>query len=72
VQNGIRGITSNPAIFEKAISGSQDYNKDIMRLSDKQSDEIFFELAITDIQDTTIILQPVSSTRIPKRTGRIF
>ncbi len=28
-EDGIRGVTSNPAIFEKAISSSSDYNEDI-------------------------------------------
>lgn len=52
-QDGLRGMTSNPAIFEKAISGSTAYDKQIMELAaTHQSNEaIFYELAITDIQN---------------------
>src|SRR3978361_934598 len=51
-EDGIRGVTSNPAIFEKAITGSSDYDDDIRKAaeSDKTNEEIFFSLAITDIQ----------------------
>jgi transaldolase/transaldolase/glucose-6-phosphate isomerase len=35
-EDGIRGVTSNPAIFEKAISSSDDYNEDIIELSQKK------------------------------------
>ena len=51
--DGIRGVTSNPAIFEKAISSSDQYDDDIHTLSegDKTNEEIFFGLAIKDIQN---------------------
>ncbi|MDB5030558.1 MAG: transaldolase, partial [Mucilaginibacter sp.] len=51
--DGIRGVTSNPAIFEKAISSSDMYDNDIATLSegDKTNEEIFFGLAIKDIQN---------------------
>ncbi|MBC7399446.1 MAG: transaldolase [Mucilaginibacter sp.] len=51
--DGVRGVTSNPAIFEKAISSSDMYDADIASLSkgDKTNEEIFFGLAIKDIQD---------------------
>lgn len=51
-EDGIRGVTSNPAIFEKAISSSDDYNEDIIGLSQKKNsnDEIFYGLAVKDIQ----------------------
>ena len=50
--DGVRGVTSNPAIFEKAITSSSDYDADIAQLSDKTDDneEIFFGVAIKDIQ----------------------
>ncbi|HTH82431.1 MAG TPA: transaldolase, partial [Mucilaginibacter sp.] len=51
--DGIRGVTSNPAIFEKAISSSDLYDQDIAELSEgaKTNEEIFFGLAIKDIQN---------------------
>jgi len=50
--DGVRGVTSNPAIFEKAITSSSDYDADIRTLSDgsKTTEEVFFGLAIKDIQ----------------------
>ena len=60
-EDGIRGVTSNPAIFEKAITSSSDYDKDISALagSDKTNEEIFFGLAITDIKKATDIFKSV-------------
>ncbi len=51
IKKGVRGITSNPAIFEKAIAGSNDYDDDIKKLgqSDKRVDEIYEALAFEDI-----------------------
>jgi len=58
----LRGVTSNPAIFEKAITGSDDYAAEIARLrADGVTDakEIYEELAIRDIRDAADILRPV-------------
>ncbi|MFB9844550.1 transaldolase [Mucilaginibacter ginsenosidivorans] len=59
--DGIRGVTSNPAIFEKAITSSSDYDDDIRELSEKSEDneEIFFGLAISDIQKATDLFKGV-------------
>ena len=50
--DGVRGVTSNPAIFEKAITSSSDYDADIRSLADSglSNEELFFKLAIKDIQ----------------------
>jgi transaldolase len=58
-EDGVRGVTSNPAIFEKAITSSSDYDADIRKLSDteKTNEEIFFGLAIKDIQNATDIFK---------------
>lgn len=60
-EDGIRGVTSNPAIFEKAITSSSDYDADIRELSEKTDDneEIFFGLAVTDIQAATDLFKGV-------------
>lgn len=60
-EDGIRGITSNPAIFEKAISSGSDYDEDIKQLSkEKQDNEaLFYALAIKDIQRAADMLLPV-------------
>src|ERR1700712_1291993 len=60
-EDGIRGVTSNPAIFEQAISASADYDEDILSTAKTNSDpeEIFFQLAIRDIQQAADIFAPV-------------
>jgi transaldolase/transaldolase/glucose-6-phosphate isomerase len=57
----LRGLTSNPSIFEKAISGSADYDDDIAKLSKKEDSNsaIFFDMAIADIQRAADIFKPV-------------
>jgi transaldolase/transaldolase/glucose-6-phosphate isomerase len=60
-EDGLRGLTSNPAIFEKAISKSTDYDKDIENLAKKEDDNeaIFFDLAIMDIKRAADLFKPV-------------
>ncbi|MGC8660243.1 MAG: transaldolase family protein [Desulfomonilaceae bacterium] len=50
-QDGIKGMTSNPAIFEKAITQTSDYVAAIrgLALEDKSTEEIYEALAIEDI-----------------------
>jgi transaldolase / glucose-6-phosphate isomerase len=61
-EDGLRGMTSNPAIFEKAIAGSTDY-ADLLTQLEKRSDldatGIYEQLAIRDIQDAADVLRPV-------------
>jgi transaldolase/glucose-6-phosphate isomerase len=61
-QDGLRGVTSNPSIFEKAITGSTDYTKTLEELSAKKgldAKQIYETLAIRDIQDAADVLRPV-------------
>jgi transaldolase len=60
-EDGLRGMTSNPAIFEKAISGSHDYAADLQRhaASGMSPLEIYEALAIGDIQAAADVLRPV-------------
>ena len=60
-EDGIRGVTSNPAIFEQAISHSSDYDEDIRRFSKEESDseEIFFRLAVSDIGTAADLFRPL-------------
>ncbi|HKU61565.1 MAG TPA: transaldolase [Gemmatimonadales bacterium] len=50
--DGLRGMTSNPTIFEKAIAGSASYDADIRRLSEqgRSGAEIFEALAVADVR----------------------
>jgi transaldolase/glucose-6-phosphate isomerase len=62
VDEGLGGVTSNPAIFEKAITGSTDYNDLLGELQrDKSLDAfaVYERLAVRDIQDAADILRPV-------------
>ncbi len=58
---GLRGITSNPSIFNKSISGSADYDDQIKELAAKGStvQEIYDALTVKDVQDACDILKPV-------------
>ena len=62
VEDSITGITSNPTIFQKAISGSKDYDASIRRLLEKgvrDEKEIFLGLALEDISRAADLLWPV-------------
>jgi len=59
--DGLRGMTSNPAIFEKAITAGDDYN-DIIKAADAPSSTamaLYEKIAIRDVQDATDIFRPV-------------
>ncbi len=51
-EDGLRGVTSNPAIFEKAITGSKDYTDQVAALEKQDMDpmSLYEQLAIQDIQ----------------------
>ena len=59
--DSVTGLTSNPAIFQKAIAGGDDYDEQISQLLQSIDDPraIFFELAIADVQDACDVLRPV-------------
>ena len=58
---GIRGLTSNPTIFEKAISGGNDYDEQISELlsEGKTPGEIFEAVEIKDLQDACDLFRPL-------------
>jgi transaldolase len=60
-EDGLRGMTSNPTIFEKAIAGSRLYDDDIRRLSERgrTSGEIFEALAVADVQAACDAFMPL-------------
>ena len=60
--DGLKGVTSNPAIFEKAIAGSSDYTdllESLASQSELDAKGRYERLAIRDIQDTADLLRPV-------------
>jgi len=58
---GIRGVTSNPSIFQKAIASGSAYDNDIARLlgNDMDAAAIFQTLAVKDIQDACDLFRPI-------------
>ena len=61
VARGIRGLTSNPTIFQKAIQGSVEYDDQFSRLSaDGLSiEQIYWEMVLSDIRGALDIFEPV-------------
>ena len=59
--NGITGVTSNPTIFEKAISGGREYDKQIQALADRKAGvmEAYKEIVTEDIRNAADVLRPV-------------
>ena len=59
--DGITGVTSNPTIFQQAITGSDAYTQDVQELAamGKDAKGIFEALAVADIQAATEVLHPV-------------
>ena len=61
VAKGLRGVTSNPSIFQKAITASTDYDAAVERLvgEGRSVNDIYEALAIQDIRRACDIMQPV-------------
>jgi len=66
VEDGLRGITSNPTIFHKAIAQSNDYDEALRAIlesdPDADTETIYERLAIEDIQMAADVLRPVYDT----------
>jgi transaldolase len=61
VERGVRGVTSNPTIFQKAIESSDAYDEQL-RVAVGRGDsveEAYWDLVVTDIRDALAILRPV-------------
>jgi transaldolase len=61
VESCLRGVTSNPAIFEKAILGSDEYDEEIERLAGEGLDAtgIYLAAAVRDVQMACDVMRPV-------------
>src|SRR5579871_1937649 len=61
IDRGVRGMTSNPTIFEKAIGAGNDYDEQLATLigSEKDADALFWDLAVADIQSACDAFAPV-------------
>ncbi len=60
--DGVKGVTSNPSIFEKAIGSSDEYDAPIrkfLKTSDRSVADLFEQVAVEDIQNAADVLRPV-------------
>ena len=57
----VTGLTSNPTIFDKAIGGGSAYDEQIAELTEQglEGEELFFELALTDLRRAAELFEPV-------------
>jgi transaldolase len=64
----ITGLTSNPTIFDKAITGGDAYDEQIVELHGRglESEQLFFELALADLRDAARMFEPIN-----ERTGGV-
>jgi transaldolase len=69
-EDGLKGVTSNPSIFEKAIAGNDDYDEAIRTLAQagKSVPEIYQVLTIEDVQRAADLFRPLSD-RVEGRDG---
>jgi len=61
VDRGVRGITSNPSIFQKAIAAGHDYDDQFRRIAatDASVEDAYWDLVVHDIEEALRILRPV-------------
>jgi transaldolase len=59
-EDAVTGVTSNPTIFQKALSSGDAYDEDMKKLLAETDDptQIFFSLALQDIRDACDVLKP--------------
>src|SRR5438270_12596034 len=73
-EDGLLGMTSNPAIFEKAISAGTDYDEVLVALKSKDANlkpvEVYERIAIADIQAAADVFRPTYE-KTKKRDGYV-
>jgi transaldolase len=59
-EDSVVGVTSNPTIFQKAFASGDSYDEQMRELMEAKDDdrEVFFELAVTDVQNACDLLRP--------------
>jgi len=68
-EEGIRGVTANPAIFEKAIVESSDYDDELQRLAKagKAPLDVYEAIAIADVRAACDVLRPLFDHGLPSK-----
>src|SRR3954468_19092159 len=60
VDDGIRGVTSNPTIFQKAIAGSDDSDDQFRELATtSRVEDAYWDMVVDDITGALAVLRPV-------------
>src|SRR5262245_59297793 len=61
LDRGVRGVTSNPSIFQKAIEGAEVYDAQFRSLiaEGRSVEDAYWELVITDIEAALALLRPI-------------
>ncbi len=59
VAQGVRGVTSNPSIFARALATSDAYGPGLRAGGGRSDDELFEALAVADVRDACAVLDPV-------------
>ena len=61
IDEGVRGVTTNPSIFQKALSGSQDYDGDMKKLiaEGRDNTEIYDALTLGDVREACALFRPL-------------
>jgi transaldolase len=60
VDEGIRGVTANPTIFQKAVEGSSDYDEEVAALAPNHSmEEVYWALIVDDVRRALEVLRPL-------------
>ena len=64
IDDGVRGITSNPTIFQKAMTDTDDYDSQLTELisSGKSIEESYWELVLEDIRNALDLMRPLYDT----------
>lgn len=72
-EDALRGVTSNPAIFEKAIGGSADYDQTIKEQArqGKSAEEIYVGLAVADVQAACDLFRPLYDSKNNSSDGYV-
>jgi transaldolase len=70
VKEGVRGVTSNPSIFAKALATSSAYDAFVAASKDDNPEDLFESLAVADVRDACDVLAPVhASSRVEFAKG---
>jgi transaldolase len=71
--DAIAGVTSNPTIFQQAVSAGNAYDGELRELAREETDprELFFRLAATDVRDACDLLRPVWESGARGRDGNV-